>query len=336
MDREKIESLPRNYELLYDVYSGSNPDLTREFMALGSVKTQKALDEIGRKYLPHQHEEGVLAKANSTMQGQMFDFLRLIQDEISSLAEFEKVIEETNRAISSDKDFDRAAFAKSIDKLSKATVQQVKNNRTLGDAAAAQNAAIGDLKKEMDSLEARKWADPVTGLANRRSFNKTVVGVYANPDRPSPCGLVLAEFDDFQNFNTSGEAPFNTQSLQEISGLFKSANTSKQFIAYLDKGRFAFVLNTEGHDPVISFVEALRSAISARRPLVTRKNSKTAQVTFSFGIAMASDATNAGELIQHTEKALSDSLRTGGNKVTIHSLGEIADDRRNYRIYERN
>lgn len=333
MDREKIDSLPRNYELVYDAYSGSNPELTREFMGIEGAKTQKALDEIGRKYLPHHHEEGVLAKTNEAMQSQMFDFLQLIQNEMTSLAEFETAIGEANRAMSSEKGIDRAAIAQSIDRLTKATAQQARNNKALGDAAAAQNAAMTELKKEMEAVEARKWTDPVTGLANRRSFNKTLVGVYANPNRPAPCGLAFAEFDDFQNYATGGESPFSNLVLLEVANLFRSANASRQFIAYLDKGRFAVVVNSEDLARITGFIEALRAAIKAKGLQITKRNSKNAEITLSFGVALASDASAAGELIGRAEKALSDSVKAGGDKVTFNTAGEAPDDRKSWLIY---
>jgi diguanylate cyclase len=333
MDRERIESLPRNYELIFDAYSGSNPDLTREFMAIEGTKTQKALDEIGRRYLPHQHEESVLAKANGTMQSQMFEFLQLIQNEASSLAEFEKAIDEASRAVSSDKEIDRAAIAQSIDRLSKATVQQARNNKTLSNAAAAQNAAISELKKEMDALEARKWTDPVTGLGNRRSFNKTMVGVFANPDRPTPCGLAFAELDDFQNYAASGQSPYSNRTLQDIAAVFKASNPARQFIANLDKGRFAIVLNTENPDRITGFIAGIRSALEAKRLLVTKKNAANEKITLSFGIAMASPSASAGELIGNAEKALGEAIEAGGDKLRFHALAEAPDAARNYQIY---
>lgn len=333
MDRERIESLPRNYELIYDAYSGSNPDLMREFMAIEGPKTQAALDEIGRRHLPHQHEASVLAKANDTMQSQMFEFLKLIQNEASSLAEFEKAVSEASRAMSSDKEIDRAAIAKSIDRLSKATEQQARNNKSLSDAAAAQNAAMGDFKKEMDAIEARKWTDPVTGLANRRSFNKTMVGVYANPNKPAACGLVIAEIDDFQNFNMSGQSPWSNRTLQEIGAALKAGNPTRQFIANLEKGRFAFVLNTENPDRITGFVAGIRNALAARRVLVTRKNLANEKITMSFGIAVASAAANAGDLIGQSERALAGALAAGSDKLRFYSIGEAPDGRRNYQIY---
>jgi diguanylate cyclase len=333
MDRERIEGLPRNYELIYDVYSGMNPELTREFIALGDARSQKTLDEIGRKYLPHHHEEGILAKANGVMQSQMSNFLQLIQDEGSSLAEFEKVIGEARRAISTNNGHDPTAVEESIDKLSKATEQQLRSNKKLSESAAAQNAAIIELKREMEALEARKWTDPITGLANRRSFNKKIMGVYTKPEMPTPCGLVLAELDEFRNYTSRGEFPFSNKSLRDVAKLFMSVNTSGHFIAYLEKGRFAFVSNTGDAERIIEFVERLRNAVKAKNLRVTKKDSTNTDVTLSFGIAIASAANNPRKLVEYTEQAVSDSKKAGGDKVTLYSNGQPAKTQKSWLIY---
>ena len=41
-----VAPIPRNYELFYEAYIGSNPSLTRELAALGSRATQDELDAL--------------------------------------------------------------------------------------------------------------------------------------------------------------------------------------------------------------------------------------------------------------------------------------------------
>lgn len=333
MERERIESLPRNYELVYDAYSGVNPELARDFASLGPFKSQRALDEIGRKYLPHQHEESVLAKANEAMRSQMADFHRLIQDEMSSLTEFGKAIDEANRALGSENGPDHEALARSIVRLSKATEQQVRSNQTLSDAAAAQNTAMAELKQEMEALEARKWEDPSTGLANRRSFNKAVLGIYANPSAPRPSGLIFAEIDDFRSHVSGGDNRFAGDMLRSIANSFSAAIRPGQLVSYLDKGRFAVLLNTESPDHLMRFIESLRAATNSARLSVTGRTPKISKTTLSYGVALATNAANAGELIENGEGALQESLGSGGNAVTFHTADLGASDRKPYRIY---
>ena len=44
-----VAPIPRNYELYYEAYLGSNPQLSKELAALGSRATQEDLDAIGAK-----------------------------------------------------------------------------------------------------------------------------------------------------------------------------------------------------------------------------------------------------------------------------------------------
>ena len=55
-----VSPIPRNYELFYEAYIGSNPKLTRELAALGTKASQEELDEIGARYFGHHHGETVI------------------------------------------------------------------------------------------------------------------------------------------------------------------------------------------------------------------------------------------------------------------------------------
>ncbi|WP_340160060.1 hypothetical protein [uncultured Hoeflea sp.] len=102
-----IDGLPRNYELVYEAYSGNNPELTREFVALGKTKSQRALDELGKKYLPHHHEETHVAKTSERMRTQMTTFMSLLEQEKSSLTDYGKIIDEASRTFASDGELDQ-------------------------------------------------------------------------------------------------------------------------------------------------------------------------------------------------------------------------------------
>jgi diguanylate cyclase len=94
MKQMGIDGLPRNYELVYEAYAGANPDLVRDFVALGKYKTQAMLDELGRKYLPHQHEASVLQRSAGAISGEMSNFMDLLSQERTSLSDYGRLIGE--------------------------------------------------------------------------------------------------------------------------------------------------------------------------------------------------------------------------------------------------
>ena len=121
MKQMGIDGLPRNYELVYEAYAGGNPELVREFIALGKYKTQAALDELGRKYLPHQHEASVLQRSAGAISNEMSNFMDLLSQERSSLNDYGRLIGEASQVIRAA----GGALGSSLEALQRATELRV-------------------------------------------------------------------------------------------------------------------------------------------------------------------------------------------------------------------
>ena len=329
-----IDGLPRNYELVYEAYSGSNPELTREFVALGKVKSQRALDELGRKYLPHHHEETVVSKTSEFMRKQITNFMDLLEEEMSSLSDYSKIIDEASRKFESEGEIDRETLSRSIQQLSKATEKQASKSEALVAVAAEQAVALDSVKTEIDNFERMKFIDPVTGLANRRAFNKAITHVYANPELPKMCGLVFAEIDDFKRLSEMEEKARGDHFIRHVGNLLQSANVSGDFVARLDGNRFAFLMDSAEEAEIMRLVDALRKGVGSR-PLVNPKNGRSlGNATLSIGVAMSTISDSANKLMAYAEKAMAGSSKEGGDKATLYSNTVPAGTNRGWMIYQ--
>src|SRR5690606_14319991 len=120
-----------NYELVYEAYSGSNPDLVRDFIALGKNKTQEALDALGRKYLPHHHEESILAKHNGQVRAEMSSFISLLNEEKISLTDYNRLIGDASRVILGEGRINPKILDQSIEALKMATEKRASQNSSV-------------------------------------------------------------------------------------------------------------------------------------------------------------------------------------------------------------
>ncbi|WP_417417174.1 diguanylate cyclase domain-containing protein [Hoeflea sp.] len=329
-----IEGLPRNYELVYEAYSGTNPELTKEFVALGKNKTQRALDELGRKYVPHQHEETHLAKTNDRMRTQMTTFMSLVEEEKSSLTDYSKIISEASRTFASDGEVDQEALNRSIQQLSEATEKQASKSEAMIAEASEQAAQLDGVKADIEKFERMKFVDPLTGLANRRSFNKAAARIYANPELPMMCGLAYAEIDDFKRICEADDKGTGDFAVRHVGHLFKTATQAGDLVAHLDGNRFAFLINTSDEAEIMRVVDRLRVAAGAK-PLIHPKTGRSiGHATLSIGIVMSPVAEGAGQLMSHAEKAMGTSSRDGGDRVTFYSNTEHAGTTTGWMIYK--
>ena len=313
-----IDGLPRNYELVYEAYSGANPELTREFVALGKTKSQRALDELGRKYLPHHHEEALVARTSEKMRLQMNSFMNLLEEEKTSLSDYGRIIGEATRTFAEDGEVDQERLSLSIRQLGEATERQVSKSQAMVAVAAEQAASMDGIRNEAESFERMKFLDPLTGLANRRSFNKAVARVYANPELPMLCGLAFAEIDGFAQVCEADERSSGERFIRQVGHLLQAAARKGDLIARLDGDRYAFLINSADETEIMRTVDLYRAAASGK-PLIHAKTGRNlGKPTLSVGIAMSSVATGAAELMEYCEKALNISSETG-NWVTFYS-----------------
>lgn len=79
-----VAPIPRNYELFYEAYIGSNPALTRDLAALGGQATQEELDELGSQYFTHSPAR-VFDDVHSRIAAELEGLLRVLRQEQTSL-----------------------------------------------------------------------------------------------------------------------------------------------------------------------------------------------------------------------------------------------------------
>jgi hypothetical protein len=95
-----VAPIPRNYELFYEAYIGSNPALTRDLAALGGTATQEELDALGAQYFTH-NAGAVFDNAHTRIVAELDNVLRVLRQEQNSLESYNKLLGETVRRINS-------------------------------------------------------------------------------------------------------------------------------------------------------------------------------------------------------------------------------------------
>ncbi|MCV3735458.1 GGDEF domain-containing protein (plasmid) [Rhizobium sp. TRM96647] len=333
MQQMGIDGLPRNYELVYEAYAGVNPELVRDFIALGKFKTQAALDELGRKYLPHHHEESVLQRSAGAVRDEMTNFMALLQEEKTSLSDYGRLIGEASQAIFSGDQGSAQALGNSIERLRQATERQATRNAAMEARVANQSETMDTIQRDLAAFEATKFTDAATGLGNRRAFNKAVAKVYANPELPLPCALAVVEVDVGKRFSPIQVDALNDYLVRHYGSLIKRTTPSNDVVCRFDGFRFGFLFYTTDETEVGRLMTLLRTAFAA----ATLKHPETMRslgsLTFSAGICMVGSAGNAFDFVNLAEKSLQQALAAGGNRIVLHRDSEAGGEGKDWMLY---
>lgn len=334
MHQMGIDAAPRNYELVYEAYAGANPDLVRDFIALGKYKSQAALDELGRKYLPHHHEASVLARSTTIVRDEMSNFMNLLTREKTALDVYGQLIGEASKALVVSDEASQAALANSIQALKRATEHQVSQNAEMELSVTAQSTVIAGVQKELADFEATKFSDAATGLSNRRAFNKALAKVYADPDMPLACGIALAEPDTSQRLSGEQAVALADALARHIGGVIRQAFPASEFAARFDGARFGFLINASEDREVVRMLALLRSGLRGVQFKHPKTGRNLGSVTLSVGVCMSGEAGNAFELVSLAEKALVKAQAKGGDQTIVHGSGVDAPPGRDWLIYK--
>ena len=328
-----VSPIPRNYELYYEAYIGSNPKLTKELAALGSRATQEDLDEIGARYFSHLHPAGI-DKVHNQMALELADLLKLLREEQFALENYNKVLDETYRNISSKSNTSADLLRQAVGILSEATVDTMSQGKERAENVSMKSFEMEVIRQELDEYKRIANTDSLTRLANRRAFDERLAAIY-NSDSQSFTGLLIADIDHFKKVNDSFGHPVGDKILATVGTVIRTNLRRDAFVARTGGEEFAIILTDSTQEESMQVAERIRIAL-ANTPF---KNSKSGvnygPITLSIGVCQASAAEDPVDLYNKSDVALYCAKNAGRNRCMLFEEGMKKDAGKSWLIYRK-
>lgn len=328
-----VPPIPRNYELFYEAYIGSNPALTRELAALGTRATQQELDALGEQYFTHQHSR-VVEQAHGKIIAELDALLRLLRQEQNSLESYNRLLGETYLQINSKSSSSADLLRNAIAILTDATGDTMAQGEKTVESVSQKSQEMDLIRQELNEYKRIANTDSLTRLANRRAFDERLTTVY-NDDSPTLTALVLLDIDHFKKINDSFGHPVGDKILATVATVIRKNVRKDAFVARTGGEEFAIIFEGNTADEIHHVCERVRIALE-ETPF---KNSKTGvdygPITISLGFCMAEAATDPGELYSKADTALYCAKNDGRNRTRRFEDGMKKDFTKSWLIYRR-
>lgn len=311
-----VVPIPRNYNLFYEAYIGSNPALTRDVAALGSRATQEELDELGSRYFDHTHGQ-LLEAARDRLNSELSALLVVLQHEQTCLENYNRILDETRAGIA-DKNHSSAHLLRTaISILAEATGNKMAENETTSQNVDRHAEEMQQVRLELDEYKRIANTDSLTRLSNRRAFDDKLASMYDNNMALQFSGLVLLDVDNFKRINDTFGHPVGDKILASVASVIRANVRKDGFVARSGGEEFAVILEGSSQDEIHVICERIRMSLE-KTPF---RNSKSGvdygQVTISIGVTMASQAQNPGELYASADIALYHAKESGRNRTVF-------------------
>jgi diguanylate cyclase len=177
-----------------------------------------------------------------------------------------------------------------------------------------QTKEIERLRDELRKVKEEANVDALTGLRNRRSFERTLQEFFRDYKKFGyPFSLIMMDLDNFKDVNDTYGHLVGDRVLKEIGNILRNYLRAKDIPARTGGEEFAIILPGVTKKEAMMVAERLRKVIS-KHPI--RTDSAEIRVTASFGVAEINENYDEPEdILREADRNLYQAKRTGKDKV---------------------
>ncbi len=327
LKRSTIPPYPQFYELLYTYASGVNPSLNNRINAIfrnGVAPSQDLAETLYNEFLKSDANERM-----SSVSERMHARIESVHEAIDAAMTTANAYSGSLQSASGDLEGDLGdeAMRALAAKLLAETRRMQDTNRELERKLEASRDDITALQRDLDDVRRESMLDPLTKIANRKSFDDGLADAIADYEKTAaPLSLLLVDIDHFKSFNDTYGHQTGDQVLRLVAMTLKSNIKGKDLVARYGGEEFVAVLPYTDLQGAMILAENIRKAIQAKELLKRSTNEKLGRITASFGVAQFAPSDNAMSFIERADQCLYAAKRAGRNRVVGEDeLVEVAE-----------
>ncbi len=176
---------------------------------------------------------------------------------------------------------------------------------------------IAAWQKQLEQFRFEKNHDPLTGLANKGFFDKTLTYEIERSIRhKSSLVLCIFDIDDFKKINDTYGHLCGDTVLQKLAEILKTQVRGIDFPARIGGEKFALILPGTNLLQAQKALEKLQNKI---QDTVIRLGQNEIRFTCSFGLTIfrAAETTNIRQLVKLADEAMYAAKKAGKNRIEI-------------------
>lgn len=172
------------------------------------------------------------------------------------------------------------------------------------------------LVQQLAETEQASYTDALTGVANRRSFERILNAAVTDArNRHEPLSLVMLDIDRFKTFNDQFGHETGDMVLRLVARTIGGALRDGDTIARFGGEEFVVVLPSVDRDTATKVAERLRYTLEAREVTNRRSGVNYGTVTASFGVASLRSEDGSLDLLRRADRAMYAAKANGRNRV---------------------
>ncbi|WP_156352100.1 MULTISPECIES: GGDEF domain-containing protein [unclassified Devosia] len=327
LKKSSIPPYPQFYELLYTYATGVNPSLNHRINAIfatGNSPSASLAETLYNEFLKSDVNDR-MSTVSERMQVRIEAVHSAIDHAMTTANAYSGSLQSAQGDL--ERDIGPEALKALATRLLAETRRMQDTNRTLEQKLEASREDIASLQRDLDDVRRESLLDPLTKIANRKSFDEGLrAGIAEARQTGGPLCLILIDIDHFKSFNDTYGHQTGDQVLRLVAMTIKSNIKGRDLAARYGGEEFVAILPNTDINGASIVAENVRAAIHGKELLKRSTNEKLGRITASFGIAAFRPSDTAGSLIERADRCLYAAKHAGRNcVVTENTIADLAE-----------
>jgi len=314
MLRHVIEPNPANYDLVYRHVIAHEPRLeeameqlirsgyasgTPSFSSAQGGISEAAIDTIVEDAQKHLVAIEAMIKKSTTDAKGFGDALE------GSAAKFS-----TNGADSS------------LQSLISVTKAMIEKTRAAENELRLRSKAMTDLKMSLNEAQVQADTDALTGLSNRRAFERMLgAGGARAMMSGKPMSLAICDIDHFKKFNDTYGHDVGDRVLRFVSSVLLENCGRRGAVSRHGGEEFVVIFEETTPEMAYEIIDAARRDLCERNFVNKDTDESIGNISFSAGVAVLGDNGDVGHLLRSADRSLYKAKAEGRNCVVMAPHG---------------
>ncbi|MGO9360178.1 MAG: GGDEF domain-containing protein [Xanthobacteraceae bacterium] len=314
-------AVPRNYEIWYVYATGYNAALNKiinETLARHGKLTEADLDQIYETYLSQLRTTDRIDKVGARVINEIDEVMNLITDALGMTTEFGKSLDGATADLVAA--HDRDGILAVVNSLVKSTRDMRDNNKILENRLIGSKQEVANLQQSLEAIRAETLTDPLTGLGNRKYFDRAIEDAVKNAVKNGePLSLLMFDIDHFKSFNDNYGHLTGDQVLRLVAMSLKATIKGQDITARYGGEEFAVVLPNTALRQALTVADHIRRAVMSKELKKKSTGEILGRVTISVGVSMLQPGDDTDSLIERSDACLYAAKRNGRNRVVCEA-----------------
>jgi len=203
-----------------------------------------------------------------------------------------------------------------VEELLVQTQHMCLTNATLSRQLDTSAQEVLQLTHRLQSTQSEALNDPLTGLLNRRGFERAVERfVVGSTSGMGGASLIAADVDHFKCINDSYGHMVGDQVLRAVGQILRARTRGSDIAARVGGDEFVILLPDTPLNGALALAEQIRTTLYNCRLRRIEQDKYIENITLSLGVALVQPGESLEELLHRADTALYGAKRAGRDRV---------------------